>query len=190
MKPIKEVEKSILGRFLAKVGGPAIGDSEDCNIWLGCQRSQSKLRGKLHGGFKIEKKFRSAHRLAYEWFVGDIPSGMKVMHRCGLTSQGSCVNPRHLYLGTDLDNARDRMNDGTGARGERIGNSKLTEDIVRRIWESRGKSSQANRIKFFGVARSTLQNIDHGFSWNCVTGLPRKRPKYDERRKRKRKESK
>jgi hypothetical protein len=45
-----------------------------------------------------------AHRYAYAWLYGDIPGGMQVLHRCDVRL---CVNPDHLFLGTQLDNMRD-----------------------------------------------------------------------------------
>jgi len=50
-----------------------------------------------------------AHRAAYECFVGPIPPGMFVLHHC---DNPSCVNPDHLYVGTQKDNIRDAVNRG------------------------------------------------------------------------------
>lgn len=50
-----------------------------------------------------------AHRFAYEHFVGPVPAGLCVLHRCDTPP---CVNPDHLFLGTQLENVRDMMAKG------------------------------------------------------------------------------
>lgn len=50
-----------------------------------------------------------AHRLAWEWENGPVPAGLMVLHRC---DNPPCCNPKHLFVGTALDNARDALAKG------------------------------------------------------------------------------
>jgi hypothetical protein len=61
----------------------------------------------------------TAHRYAYCLLNGPLGDELSVLHRCPGGSNRWCVNPAHLYPGTDLDNAHDRDAEGRTARGER-----------------------------------------------------------------------
>ena len=78
------------------------------------------------------KKIRKGHRVAYEAFVGQIPDGAFVLHRC---DNPLCVNPEHLWLGNNADNMRDMESKGRAKhpKGEYHGRAKLTEVQVREI---------------------------------------------------------
>jgi HNH endonuclease len=74
-----------------------------CWLWTGYQM-QGRLRyGVLHSDGKVRK----AHRLSYETFVGPIPSGKIIMHRCDTPE---CINPQHLSVGTNMENLHDCLN--------------------------------------------------------------------------------
>lgn len=79
--------------------------------------------GKFRSGYgnawdpQTQKAWK-AHRLAYDRLVGKIPEGLLVCHRC---DNKPCVNPDHLFLGTVLDNVRDKISKGRDARGETHG---------------------------------------------------------------------
>lgn len=71
-----------------------------CWIWMG---SSSKING--YGYFGVgNKKIKNSHRAVWELFKGEIPNGMMVLHHCDTPS---CVNPYHLFLGTQKDNVQD-----------------------------------------------------------------------------------
>lgn len=79
-----------------------------CYLWTGGTQSKG------YGVFNNPRGHRGvglAHRLSYEHHVGLIPEGMHVLHRCDTPA---CVNPEHLFLGTNLDNIHDRMLKGRG----------------------------------------------------------------------------
>ena len=78
----------------------------ECWIWT----AYTKTDG--YGQFKFDGKMRGAHRMAWLLTNGEIPDGMLVCHTC---DNPSCVNPNHLFLGTNQDNADDKMNKGRHA---------------------------------------------------------------------------
>lgn len=86
-----------------------VKDDAGCWIW---QRSKQK-RG--YGTMQFKGKTMQAHRFSYQTLVGQIPEGMLVLHRCDVPL---CINPEHLFLGTDEDNLNDCY-----AKGRRKGMS-------------------------------------------------------------------
>lgn len=122
-----------------------------------------------YGQIKVEGKTKFAHRLAYEAWVGPIPEGHIVRHKC---DNPPCVNPGHLETGTQLDNARDResRNRHDPARGENAGSSKLTEDEVRSI-RSRYipyKVSRQFLANEYGVSKTTITIILSRKGWSHI----------------------
>jgi hypothetical protein len=81
--------------FMSKVD-----TTNDCWAWTGV------IDGKGYGKFTIKRKQLIASRYAYKAFVGDIPNGLFVLHKCDVRN---CVNPEHLFLGTAKDNIHDMV---------------------------------------------------------------------------------
>ncbi len=112
-----------------------------------------------------------AHRAAYELFIGPIPEGMSVLHKC---DNPSCVNPAHLFLGTQKDNIADMDMKGRriSVHGEHNFWHKLTSNQVRKIralyqWHSRKFGSVA-LSKQYCVSSVTIRNITNGKKWREV----------------------
>src|ERR1700676_4191234 len=70
----------------------------ECWLW---QTGQDKDG---YGKFKISGDTKRAHRLSYELYYGWIQKDLYVLHSCDITS---CVNPHHLWQGTNKDNMND-----------------------------------------------------------------------------------
>lgn len=107
--------------------------------------------GKVAGGYKRPTVY--AHRIAWVQANGAIPEGMVVCHSC---DNPLCCNPAHLFLGTPLDNMRDRDAKGRGF-------SKITADDVEEI-RSRFNAgeSQHSLAKKFGVSQSHVSRVVRG----------------------------
>lgn len=111
-----------------------------------------------------------AHRLSYELSTGDILKEKKCCHRC---DNPKCVNPSHLFSGTQLDNIRDALKKGrfyTGDhKGELNGRSKLSTPQVKCIRElSKAGSTCVFLGKIFRVAHSTVNRISTGKYWSNI----------------------
>lgn len=133
--------------------------------WVGsCFQWQGKLDKDGYGKFSVRKKTYRASRFAYFLYYARDPGDKLVLHRC---DNPSCVNPRHLLLGTQADNVRDMDSKGRGNRvrlqGIRSGRALLSEEDVREIRQSSKSFAQLAREK--GVSRGCIQHIKQGRTW-------------------------
>lgn len=103
-----------------------------------------------------------AHRAAYLAWVGPIESGrIVVRHTC---DNPPCINPAHLVLGSDLDNARDAVGRKRNANGERMWSAKLTDaqvEEIRRRYTAGGVSQRALAAEY-GVWHQHISELVRG----------------------------
>lgn len=120
-----------------------------------------------YGVFRRKGRNFLAHRAALFAYMGIQKSNLSVLHKC---DNPGCVNPEHLYLGTQAQNVRDMCERGrarggalTPLRGEAAPWSKLTAADVRAIRDWKGTQQEiAVRL---GVAQQTISDIQRGRRW-------------------------
>lgn len=123
------------------------------------------IYSKYEGGKRIWKGF--AHRYVYEQTFGPIPSGALVCHHCDVPA---CVNPAHLFVGTDADNMADKVKKRRHCFGERAHFAKLTEAQVREIIAS--DESIPALARRYGVTYCPIWAIRKNRTWKHI---PRER---------------
>lgn len=111
-----------------------------------------------------------AHILSYRLFVGGIPDGQWVLHRC---DNPPCINPDHLFLGTCQDNIDDMRSKGRNYRpiGELNKFAKLTWAKVAEIRKAyrTGAANQKILAERYGVAASMISCVVNYVTWTDIT---------------------
>lgn len=162
---IAAVHGSLEERFWARVY-----KTNGCWLWDGPHSLKGYGRLLISGEEKATRKTRYLymHRFSYELHFGQILKGISVLHKCDVPS---CVNPKHLFLGTQTDNVRDM--DAKGRRGVLQGsshpNSVLADGQVRemrRLHQEEGCGSSL-LARLFHVSQGTAWKvITPGWGWN------------------------
>lgn len=163
-KKIPKLSGSDLSRFWSKVDKASRqGPNGDCWEWVGCRE------GLGYGTIGIEKRNYRAHRVMFSITRGDIPHGLCVLHRC---DNPACVNPAHLWLGTNADNVHDRNMKGRAniPRGKGHWRSKLSANKVREIRKksATGEWFQRELAAEYGVCIATVNQVLHRKRWAHV----------------------
>lgn len=152
-------------------------EKQDDGCWL--WKSQPKAR---YPRIYWYGRPRPVSVISYLVHHGPIPDGMKVCHTCDVPR---CVNPDHLFLGTQADNLKDMGQKGRhGAQrdpegwvsrigtagshpGEKNPAAKLTQERVEEIRRVRADEglSYSQLVARFGVSKSQVARIVKGESW-------------------------
>jgi hypothetical protein len=151
-----------------------VDKANDCWIWTG---GTNRLG---YGQFSVGRRGIPAHRFSYQLVNGPIPAGLFICHHC---DNPPCVNPEHLFSGTQRDNMRDMMSKGRGVighdfhwkpesvlRGEATPFSVLTEAQVREIRQMHRPRivTVADLADRYGVGRGTVKDVLSRATWRHV----------------------
>jgi hypothetical protein len=150
----------IVNNTLADSFWEKVQKTSDCWLWTG-----ARVNGRYYGVINHRREGRTvrtlAHRASWLLHFGQIPAGICVLHKC---DNVICVNPDHLFLGTQKDNCRDMWSKGRGKGGHPPGEnhprSKLKnfqrQEILREL--ARG-ISQYKLARYFGVSQATIWRV-------------------------------
>lgn len=142
-------------RFMANVSPePNTG----CWLWLGSVADDGYGRMRVGGGRRVR-----AHRLALELFAASAPGDHLVCHRC---DQPTCVNPAHLFVGTNADNLADMARKGRSTRGGRNPNARLSPLDVAAIRASTATNEAVARR--FGISATHASRIRNNHAWEVT----------------------
>ena len=153
-------------RFWAKVNKQS---EQDCWEWTGHCLSSG------YGWFAIKSGIsRGAHRVSalISGLLDSLDSKMQVLHKC---DNPKCVNPNHLFVGSNADNVADRVSKGRtrykAQLNESNGMAKLVKSqilFMRGLYNS-GEFSQSQLGRAFKVGQPTVHKIIHKQRWGNVS---------------------
>lgn len=150
----------LIERFWSRV---VIKSDDECWEWIGNKSHNGYGTMAISHGVMIR-----AHRLSWMLCCGDLQKDILVLHHC---DNPSCVNPKHLFIGTHKDNAVDAKVKGRWTRGEKSGRSKLKESdvkLIRERYKNKERNLTKKASKEFGVSTSAIKFILYGRNWKEV----------------------
>lgn len=140
-----------------------VDKSDSCWVWTA---------GTGRGGYgiiSINAYPVKAHRFSWLLHKGEIPNGLGVLHTC---DNPRCVKPDHLFLGTTVDNVKDRDSKNRQCQGESHSDAKLSKEQVTEIRRVYVKGCRKNGVRplarRYKVCRSSMRSIVTRKTWKGV----------------------
>jgi len=157
----KRADIPIKDRLLRRT---AIKGPDECWEWTGPKAGSKSHK---YGYFCFNYKNVLAHRVSYTVFVGAIPDGMCVLHKC---DNPACVNPQHLTVGTYKENTLDMIQKGranfTSNSGENHNVSPFWKSQVEEIRKRYASGEKQHALaREFNVNQSSISKIVRKKSW-------------------------
>lgn len=137
----------------------SVGHDSGCWEWTG----RHTVAG--YGTLRLNGEVVYVHRLSAEHLGGQDVAGKHVLHRC---DNPRCINPDHLFTGTQADNMHDKVAKGRQPRGSLAGGSKLTAADVLEIRRLCGTMPQTRIAERFGICQQTVSDIKRGRRWGHI----------------------
>lgn len=152
-----KLSDSVLDRFLHKIG---------FDLESGCWPWLASLDHSRYGRFGVGGQNVSASRLMHFMCTGDSNPNLRVCHTC---DNPSCVNPDHLFLGTQLENIQDckrkgRIYDRSGEKNPKAKLDRRHAEAIRILYSETGRT-QKEIARLFGVKSTTVAFITQGRTW-------------------------
>lgn len=137
-----------------------------CWLWLGSVHGRPNHK---YGYMKYKGRYQVATRISLDLYRGGIAANLQANHKCHNTY---CVNPDHIYSGTQTDNMEDRRKAGRHVKfvGSKHPRSKLDEAKVVDIKKALANGQSAYSLgKLYGVAKIQILRIKNGDTWSHVS---------------------
>lgn len=163
--PMNTIKTRMLRRSVRQTSGPLVNGRHCLVCDLAGAGGYSSIGVPLAWARKmgLHKAQPPTHRVSWVLSRGKpIPAGRKVLHRCDVMR---CVEPRHLFLGSQADNVRDMVRKGRNSdnRGSKNPAVKLSERQVREIFFAEG--NQRLLAEAYGVSLPLVEKIKSGKAW-------------------------
>lgn len=144
-------------------------DSNGCWIWQPKKRFNRGVKNgsRGYGYSKFDGKMELAHRFSFKAFKGPIPEGTLICHHCDVTD---CVNPDHVFSGTEKDNMQDKVLKGRANMKAGDNRSSMT---VEKVIELRGLRQEGATFRAlgerYGITDVSARHIAIGLTWAHVS---------------------
>lgn len=157
--------RPLIDRFMDRV--EPVTES-GCWLWRGpvCRAGYGKIGRGRRGTGTIK-----THRLSWELFVGEIPIGLNVLHKCDVPC---CVNPRHLWIGSHRENVTDKIRKGRARSGVTRGTDNKNAKIGPAEARAIAADDRFQRViaAQYGISRSNVSSIKRRLTWKHLAPIP------------------